>query len=122
MKAFVIACTAFAVLLISLFGSSAWLTRRARALSEVADALPTLALEERSEEIEAFSERWERERLLFIVFIHKEELVPLEGALTRARAAAKIKSDSDYLIAVAELRAELVHLQTQLGVHWEGIF
>ncbi len=122
MKAFVIACTTLGLLVLSLFGSSLWLTNRVQALSDAAASLSSLSIEEREKEMDALYERWERERLAFVVFVHKADLVALEEALTRARAAAKIKSDSEYLIAVAEMQAELVHLKTHVGLHIEGIF
>ena len=121
MRAFVIACVSFLALVLFLFGSSTWLVRRAQELSSEAAPLASLPIEEREGAIEALCERWERERLSFVVFVHKEELVPLEGALTRARAAAKIKSDSDYQIAVAEVQAELAYLEKLLGLHIEGV-
>ena len=121
MKAFLIACVVFSLLVFTLFGSGAWLVGRVRALAREAEALSALSPNERSEATAALCERWERERRWFIVFVHKEELVPLEGALTRAHAAAKIKSDSDYQIAVAEVRAEFAHLEKQVGLHVEGI-
>jgi hypothetical protein len=122
MKAFIIACVAFGVLVVFLFGSSAWLSQCAENLSSDALPLASLPPDEREGAMNALCERWERERFRFIVFVHKEELVPLEGALTRARAAAEIKSDSDYQIAVAEVQAELAHLGRQVGLHMEGIF
>lgn len=121
MKAFIIACIALGVLVAFLFGSSAWLSRRAADLSSEAMPLASLPTDEREGAMDLLCDRWERERFWFVVFVHKEELVPLEGALTRARAAAKIKSDSDYQIAVAEVQAELAQLSRQVGVHMEGI-
>ncbi len=121
MKAFIIACAVLVFLVAFLFGSSVWLVARAEDLSREAESLSSLSVEGREGAMDALCERWERERFWFTVFVHEEELMLLEGALTRARTAAKIKSDSDYQIAVAEVQAELAHLERQVGLHMEGI-
>lgn len=121
MKAFVIAVILFLALVLFLFGSSAALTGKVLSLTGEAKVLATLPTEERAEAARALCKRWDEERLLFVIFVHEEELVPLESALTRTRAAAEIESDSDFLIAVAEVTAELSHLEWQVGTHIEGI-
>lgn len=121
MKAFIVACVVFLVLALFLFGSSAALTGKVLFLTGEAKTLASLPIEERARAAQALCERWDNERLLFVIFVHEEELVPLEAALTRTRAAAEIESDSDFLIAVAEVIAELSHLEWQVGTHIEGL-
>ena len=121
MKAFVIACIVFSVLVLFLFGSSAYLTGKVLFLTGEAKALASLPVEERAEAAQVLCRRWDDMRLLFVVFVHEEELVGLESALTRTRAAAEIKSDSDFLIAVAEVIAELSHLEWQVSAHIDGV-
>lgn len=121
MKAFVAACICFALLVVFLFGSAVLLSREVFSLAEQAMALADAPREEREGSANALSERWDKERLLFVIFVHKEEVAPLENALTRAHAAAKIKSDDDFTIAVAEVLSELEHLEFLVGVHFESL-
>lgn len=121
MKTFVVACICFSLLVAFLFGSAALLSREALSLAQQANALGDAPKEQRESGAKALIERWGKERLLFIIFVHKEEVAPLENALTRAHAAAKAESDDDFTIAVAEVLSELEHLEWLVGMHFEGI-
>ena len=121
MKAFIAACICFALLSLFLFGSAALLSRQALSLSREASELAEAPVEDREAGASALCDRWDKERIFFVIFVHEEELAPLESALTRARAAAKIKSDSDFAIAVAEVLSELEHVEWLVGTHLESL-
>ena len=88
MKTFLIACVAFFVLILFLLGGSTYLTGRVLYLTGEAKALASLPMEERAAAARALCEKWDDLRLHFVIFVHEEELVGLESALTRTRAAA----------------------------------
>ena len=98
-------------------------------------------LSARLERIEAFTEKlkeaesderlslakeakgtWEEERFLFCLSVHQMELEKTDDALGRLCAAAECKSDSDYLITVADLEEALTQLRNLVILSPEGVF
>ncbi len=119
MKSFIAACTLFLLSTLGVIGNDVYLYHTIEMLegatAEVMEApidshlLPTL------------KDEWEKRRLFFSLSTHYNELEALETALAEAEAAQKIKSDSDYYIAVAEIKDSFSRLRELNGFTPFGI-
>ncbi len=120
MKAFLSACILFLILFAGSIANDIHLAHIARSMKEEAISLTTQEMN--SEGCAKILAQWEEERWFFSLSMHYNELEALETAMTRAEAAQKTKSDSDYYIAVAELADTLSRLQELNALSPFGLF
>lgn len=119
MKAFVAALILLALLVGGVIFGSAVLSASTEKTAEAAEGLMDEG--EREMRLFAFEERWERVRPWYMLAVNTAEIGRVDEAIAEARASHESKSDSDYAIAVAELREACSHIHDLVGFRIEQI-
>ncbi len=122
MKTFIAACILLLTLGLGVAINAGVLLHRTDTLEAHVQALENTDLPSRETKAKEFREEWERSKTLYILSVNQNDLEKIEDALVRLEAATKIESDSEYGIAVAQLKEGLRHVRQLIGFSTEGLF
>ena len=121
MKTFIAACILLLVLGGGVCANALILLDRTHTLQAQAASLEEGAPAGREAAVMAFRKQWEKEKILFILSVNQNDLEKVEDALARLEACAKIESDSNFAITVAELKEALERVRVLVGFSAEGL-
>ena len=121
MKTFIAACILLLILSGSVCANAFLLLDRVDTLQEQVAVFEEKEPDAREEAIATFRQKWEKEKILFILSINQNDLEKIEDALARLEASAKTESDSNFDIAVAELEGALERVRELAGFSVEGL-
>lgn len=122
MRALIISAALFAVVVIFVFSSSAWLSGFFSRLLYEAEGLPDIDSPDLYERSNKTADEWKTGKFAVLLFFDKEETDNIDASLDKLTNAAKNKDEKEYTAAKIQLRYEIKRMKDMLDIRFENIF
>ncbi len=122
MRALIISAVLFAVVVIFVFSSSAWLSGFFSRLLYEAEGLADIDSPDVSVLADKTADEWKKGKFAVLLFFDKEETDNIDASLDKLINAAKNKDEKEYTAAKIQLRYEIKRMKDMLDIRFENIF
>ena len=122
MRALIISAVLFAVVVIFVFSSSAWLSGFFSRLLYEAEGLADIDSPDASVKADITADEWKKGKFAVLLFFDKEETDNIDASLDKLINAAKNKDEKEYTAAKIQLRYEIKRMKDMLDIRFENIF
>ena len=122
MRALIISAVLFAVVVIFVFSSSAWLSGFFSRLLYEAEGLADIDSPDASAKADKTADEWKKGKFAVLLFFDKEETDNIDASLDKLINAAKNKDEKEYTAAKIQLRYEIKRMKDMLDIRFENIF
>ncbi len=122
MRALIISAVLFAVVVIFVFSSSAWLSGFFSRLLYEAEGLADIDSPDVSVLADKTADEWKKGKFAVLLFFDKEETDNIDSSLDKLTNAAKNKDEKEYTAAKIQLRYEIKRMKDMLDIRFENIF
>ncbi|MBR6922538.1 MAG: DUF4363 family protein, partial [Clostridia bacterium] len=112
----------FAVVVIFVFSSSAWLSGFFSRLLYEAEGLADIDSPDVSVLAGKTADEWKKGKFAVLLFFDKEETDNIDASLDKLINAAKNKDEKEYTAAKIQLRYEIKRMKDMLDIRFENIF
>ncbi len=122
MRALIISAALFAVVVIFVFSSSAWLSGFFSRLLYEAEGLADIDSPDVSVLADKTADEWKKGKFAVLLFFDKEETDNIDASLDKLINSAKNKDEKEYTAAKIQLRYEIKRMKDMLDIRFENIF
>ena len=122
MRALIISAALFAVVVIFVFSSSAWLSGFFSRLLYEAEGLADIDSPDSSVKADKTADEWKKGKFAALLFFDKEETDNIDASLDKLINAAKNKDEKEYTAAKIQLRYEIKRMKDMFDIKFENIF
>ena len=122
MRALIISAALFAVVVIFVFSSSAWLSGFFSRLLYEAEGLADIDSPDASVKADKTADEWKKGKFAVLLFFDKEETDNIDASIDKLINAAKNKDEKEYTAAKIQLRYEIKRMKDMLDIRFENIF